>query len=119
MNRAIASAALLALIFAPLAVAHGQTGPAAAPSAGSTAPASGEGTAPAPVTRGEVKNVQRELQTEGLYKGKIDGVVGPQTKEALSTYQKDHGLPQTAMIDQQTKQRIGGPKGRRAWRAGK
>jgi peptidoglycan hydrolase-like protein with peptidoglycan-binding domain len=119
MNRAITSAALLALILAPLAMAHGQTAPAAAPSAGSTAPSSGERTASAPVTRDEVKDVQRELKTEGLYKGKIDGVVGPQTKEALSTYQKDHGMPQTAMIDQETAQRIGGPKGRRAWRGGR
>jgi peptidoglycan hydrolase-like protein with peptidoglycan-binding domain len=116
MKRVLASAAILALIFVPLAVAQAPN----TPGAGNTGagPAGGQGDT-APVTRGEVRNVQRELKSEGLYHGKVDGIVGPQTKEALSTYQRDHGIRQTAIIDQETKRRIGGPRGRQAWRAGR
>ena len=110
MNRAIECAAFLGLMLAPLAMAQGQTAPAGAAPAGASA---------APVTRSEVKNAQRELKAEGLYKGKVDGIAGPQTNEAVSIYEKKHGLPQTAGLDQETARRIGGPRGRRAWRGGR
>src|SRR5258708_5371071 len=86
MNRTIECAALVGLMLAPLVVAQGQTAPSTA---------AGDQGGLAPATRGEVRNAQRELKAEGLYKGAVDGIVGPQTKEAVNTYEKNHDLPQT------------------------
>ncbi|MBV8166120.1 MAG: peptidoglycan-binding protein [Alphaproteobacteria bacterium] len=49
-----------------------------------------------------VKHAQQALKDEGLYKGRIDGVVGPQTRDAVAQYQRDHKLQQTSMLDDQT-----------------
>jgi peptidoglycan hydrolase-like protein with peptidoglycan-binding domain len=38
----------------------------------------------------------------GLYNGSLDGVVGPQTKQALLGFQESNGLERTATLDQQT-----------------
>ncbi len=54
------------------------------------------------VSSDKVKHAQQALQDEGLYKGSIDGIVGPQTRDAVSQYQRDHNLKQTAMLDRQT-----------------
>jgi len=35
-----------------------------------------------------VTSLQRALQTRGLYKGAIDGIIGPQTRAAIKSYQK-------------------------------
>lgn len=50
----------------------------------------------------EVKLAQQKLQAEGLYKGKIDGIDGPKTRQALNEYQKQHGLKPTGRLDQNT-----------------
>jgi peptidoglycan hydrolase-like protein with peptidoglycan-binding domain len=42
---------------------------------------------------------QLELRHLGLYNGALDGVIGPQTKEALMRFQKENGLKQTATLD--------------------
>jgi hypothetical protein len=54
------------------------------------------------VSQQEIKQAQTELKQQGLYNGAIDGIVGPQTKSAISQFQKREGLPQTASLDQQT-----------------
>lgn len=38
------------------------------------------------------KQIQIALQKAGFYKGKIDGKIGPQTKEAIKVFQKAKGL---------------------------
>jgi peptidoglycan hydrolase-like protein with peptidoglycan-binding domain len=38
----------------------------------------------------------------GLYNGSLDGVIGPQTKQALLGFQDSNGLKRTATLDQQT-----------------
>ncbi len=38
----------------------------------------------------------------GLYNGSLDGVVGPETKQALLGFQESNGLEGTATLDQQT-----------------
>ena len=53
-------------------------------------------------SQAEVKQAQQQLKSEGLYNGQIDGVVGPETKQAVSQYQKKEGLRQTARLDQET-----------------
>jgi hypothetical protein len=49
-----------------------------------------------------VVNVQVELQRDGYYVGRIDGVLGPMTRHALAAFQADHGLAVTAAIDEAT-----------------
>lgn len=48
------------------------------------------------------KQVQLALFAYGYYKGEVDGVVGPGTKEALTKMQADYGLKVTGTITPQT-----------------
>jgi hypothetical protein len=41
---------------------------------------------------GMVRQVQNDLQQQGLYKGNIDGIWGPETRSAVQAYQQAHGL---------------------------
>jgi hypothetical protein len=54
-----------------------------------------------------IANVQSALQQQGYYRGDIDGLIGPETRGALAAYQRDHGLYETATIDQPTLQSLG------------
>ncbi len=38
----------------------------------------------------------------GYYKGEVDGLLGPLTREALTGYQTDNGMTVTAVIDEPT-----------------
>lgn len=67
----------------------------------------GTGGAPA-LSRDDVRQAQHQLKTKGLYDGRIDGVVGPQTADALRRYQRDSGLPETARLDAPTAERLTG-----------
>jgi len=49
-----------------------------------------------------IADVQAILQQEGYYKGEVDGLLGPLTREALVGYQTDNGLYATAVIDEPT-----------------
>ena len=53
-----------------------------------------------------VKAAQQELKAEGLYNGAIDGHIGIQTKAAVRRFQQQNGLKTTAMLDQDTLQRL-------------
>jgi hypothetical protein len=50
----------------------------------------------------QVMEVQQKLQADDLYSGKIDGIMGPETRQALQQYQQKNGLQVTARLDQQT-----------------
>jgi hypothetical protein len=54
-----------------------------------------------------IAEVQASLQTQGYYKGEVDGLLGPLTREALTGYQSDHGLYTTAAIDEPTLASLG------------
>jgi len=54
-----------------------------------------------------IADVQAELQQMGYYKGEVDGLLGPLTREALTAYQADQGLITTAAIDQPTLDSLG------------
>ena len=54
-----------------------------------------------------IANVQATLQEMGYYKGEVDGLLGPLTREALTAYQADQGLTRTAVIDQPTLESLG------------
>jgi peptidoglycan hydrolase-like protein with peptidoglycan-binding domain len=47
----------------------------------------------------------------GLYNGSLDGVIGPETKQALLRFQKSNDLQRTATLDQQTVDAIIGNTG--------
>ena len=49
-----------------------------------------------------IADVQGVLQEMGYYKGEVDGLLGPMTREALAAYQADQGLTPTAAIDEPT-----------------
>ena len=54
-----------------------------------------------------IANVQTQLYNEGYYNGRIDGILGPDTRAAIADYQGDHGLAITAAIDEPTVESLG------------
>jgi hypothetical protein len=54
-----------------------------------------------------IADVQAELQEMGYYRGEVDGLLGPLTREALRGYQNDQGLLVTAVIDEPTLDALG------------
>jgi hypothetical protein len=54
-----------------------------------------------------IANVQANLQAQGYYEGEVDGLLGPLTRAALARYQADHGLVETAAIDEPTLSSLG------------
>ncbi|HTV46338.1 MAG TPA: peptidoglycan-binding protein [Stellaceae bacterium] len=69
--------------------------------AGMTNPSSAAA-ATMPATPSEVREAQQKLHREGLYRGRIDGRMGPETQQALRHYQQQNGLEVTARLDHQT-----------------
>ena len=59
----------------------------------------------------DVEKAQQALKQQGLYRGSVDGKVGPETRTAISQFQKQNGLRQTAQLDQQTMDRLEGSGG--------
>ena len=43
----------------------------------------------------ELVSIQKRLRAQGYYSGAIDGLMGPSTRGAISSYQRDHGLSVT------------------------
>jgi hypothetical protein len=54
-----------------------------------------------------IADVQAELQQMGYYRGEVDGLLGPLTREALTAYQADQWLATTAAIDEPTLDSLG------------
>jgi hypothetical protein len=54
-----------------------------------------------------VADCQATLQEQGYYKGEVDGLMGPLTRDALAAFQRDHGLISTAALDQPTLSSLG------------
>jgi len=54
-----------------------------------------------------IADVQAALQEMGYYKGEVDGLIGPLTREALTGYQRDNGITVTAVIDEPTLDSLG------------
>ena len=54
-----------------------------------------------------IAEVQAALQQMGYYRGEVDGLLGPLTREAFTGYQTDNGLYTTAAIDQPTLDSLG------------
>ncbi len=60
------------------------------------------------MSRDHVTQAQRELQSQGFYQGEVDGIAGPQTRQAVKDYQQKNGLQVTGSLDQQTMDKLGG-----------
>ena len=54
-----------------------------------------------------ISETQALLQQMGYYRGDVDGLLGPLTREALAAYQADQGLTTTAAIDEPTLETLG------------
>jgi hypothetical protein len=54
----------------------------------------------------QLKQVQQRLREQGFYRGVIDGIVGPNTTEALRQYQAKHGLPTTGELNEATRKAL-------------
>lgn len=48
------------------------------------------------------KLIQQALKNAGLYKGKIDGNIGPMTKKAIETFQSQNGLKADGKVGRKT-----------------
>lgn len=58
--------------------------------------------------RGEnARKLQEGLKEQGFYDGKIDGILGPITKEALSKFQESKGFAASGKLDMQTASALG------------
>jgi peptidoglycan hydrolase-like protein with peptidoglycan-binding domain len=60
------------------------------------------------LSRADIRNIQQKLTQDGLYRGRIDGIEGPGTRQALRAYQQQSGLPVTGTPDQQTMSSLSG-----------
>jgi Putative peptidoglycan binding domain len=54
-----------------------------------------------------VVNVQAQLQRDGYYAGPVDGILGPETRQAIAAFQYDHGLAVTSAVDEPTLATLG------------
>jgi peptidoglycan hydrolase-like protein with peptidoglycan-binding domain len=59
------------------------------------------------VSSDSIKKAQSELKDEGFYKGEVDGVMGPQTREALRGYQREKGLTGDGRLTRETASSLG------------
>src|ERR1043166_750691 len=99
---ALATASVLVLSGAAMAqTATPSTSTYQTPSS-ATMPQGVQGQASQHLSQDQVKQVQQHLKSSGLYKGDVDGEIGPETKQAISQFQQQNGLPQTGALDQHT-----------------
>ena len=58
-------------------------------------------------SREDVKSVQEALKGKGHNPGPIDGVMGPQTQQALKEFQRAQNIQQTGQLDSSTASALG------------
>jgi peptidoglycan hydrolase-like protein with peptidoglycan-binding domain len=59
------------------------------------------------ISSAKVKAVQQTLAKDGLYKGKVDGMIGPVTTNAVKAFQKKNGLKADGIIGPMTLKKLG------------
>jgi peptidoglycan hydrolase-like protein with peptidoglycan-binding domain len=81
--------------------------------ASSKLPASGasRGMDAADPLKDDIRWAQLELRNIGLYKGSLDGILGPETKRAVEQFQRNNGLNPTATVDDETMEVLTGNHG--------
>ena len=55
----------------------------------------------------DVKKVQEALKGKGHNPGSMDGVIGPQTRQAIRAFQNANGLKVTGRLDSETAEKLG------------
>jgi len=96
----------------------GSTGPSSQPlTPGTSAPSGARIQAPTPspgvgtsgtvAPSSDVRRLQEQLRSQGHDPGASDGVMGPQTQDALRAYQRRNGLAETGRLDTQTAEKLG------------
>jgi peptidoglycan hydrolase-like protein with peptidoglycan-binding domain len=55
----------------------------------------------------QVKNLQQALNSKGFHVGRVDGKLGPRTRQALTRFQKSQKLQQSGQPDGRTLQALG------------
>ncbi len=65
----------------------------------------------AATTQAKVSQAQSALKQKGLYSGPVDGRLGPKTRHAISQFQRESGLKQTAQLDARTMTELAGSGG--------
>lgn len=73
--------------------------PAPVPVPPSAAPAS-------PMLKPTKREIQQALKGAGLYKGSVDGKIGPRTREAIKEFQRVNGLNVDGVVGRQTWERL-------------
>ena len=61
---------------------------------------------PSAIAQISLKQAQQYLQNKGLYYGKIDGLAGPKTRQAIVAFQKSEGLTVSGKLDQATAEKL-------------
>lgn len=62
---------------------------------------------PVPMVDTRLLQVQENLRRLGYYRGRVDGMNGPGTRNAIRAYQVDRGLPVTGRVDRDLLQDLG------------
>ena len=57
--------------------------------------------------RDEMRSAQSALKAQGFDPGEVDGVYGPNTRAAISNYQRSNGLRETGRFDRATLAKLG------------
>ena len=93
---------LIALMILSVGIFAGASSPKQSPSLATYAAVLTQGS-----TGATVKTVQRKLKNWGYYNGAIDGIFGPQTKEAVKYFQRKNGLKVDGIVGNKTLAALG------------
>ncbi|HJT86358.1 MAG TPA: peptidoglycan-binding domain-containing protein [Bryobacteraceae bacterium] len=54
-----------------------------------------------------IRHAQRELKDQGYYRGRVDGIMGPETHRAIREYQRSENLAETGRLNRATASSLG------------
>ncbi len=63
----------------------------------------------------QVRELQTRLRAQGLYRDNVDGIFGPNTRNAVAQFQRRNSLPQTGRADASTFERLQAARNRDAF----
>ncbi len=58
------------------------------------------------MSKSEILKIQKRLLELGYDPGPADGSMGPKTKGAIKSFQRDNSLEETGIIDEKTKEKL-------------
>ena len=58
------------------------------------------------IEKPSVQDIQQALKNAGLYEGKVDGIPGPMTREAIESFQSQSGLKSDGKVGPMTWQKL-------------